>query len=214
MTEPTAGEDIAAIAKGGRTNFFGFFLRLAARIPFLFIAGRAPAYGPEALGRFASALVVIELTAMLCTLGEQRGLAHRLSDSDEHPANVVASRIMVVFTTACIGRPVYNGKCIDDGTLRDHCRLGTPGSRHQLAHGQRGGYELLQRHGGVHAEPRGVRFARLDVEANGGPFGAGAREPEHDAGAIVEEHADALIRTHTAVDGIGVREIIRALHAT
>jgi hypothetical protein len=37
-------EDIAALAKGGRTNFFGFVLRLAARIPFLFIAGRL--YGP------------------------------------------------------------------------------------------------------------------------------------------------------------------------
>ena len=33
-------EDIAALAKGGRTNFFGFLLRLAARMPFLFIAGR------------------------------------------------------------------------------------------------------------------------------------------------------------------------------
>ena len=33
-------EDIAALAKGGRTNIFGFLLRLAARLPFLFIAGR------------------------------------------------------------------------------------------------------------------------------------------------------------------------------
>ena len=41
MSEPQAADDIAAIARGGRTNFFGFFLRLAARIPFLFIAGRA-----------------------------------------------------------------------------------------------------------------------------------------------------------------------------
>jgi hypothetical protein len=37
---PAAGDDIAALAKGGRTNFFGFLLRLAARLPFLFIAGR------------------------------------------------------------------------------------------------------------------------------------------------------------------------------
>ena len=41
--------DIAALAKGGRTNFFGFLLRLAARLPFLLIAGRL--YGPDALGR-------------------------------------------------------------------------------------------------------------------------------------------------------------------
>ncbi len=43
--------DIEALAKGGRTNIFGFLLRLAARLPFLFIAGRI--YGPEVLGRFA-----------------------------------------------------------------------------------------------------------------------------------------------------------------
>ncbi len=30
------GGDIQALAKGGRTNFFGFLLRLAARLPFLF----------------------------------------------------------------------------------------------------------------------------------------------------------------------------------
>ena len=48
--------DIAAIAKGGRTNLLGFPLRLMARIPFLFIAGRL--YGEDALGRFASALVI------------------------------------------------------------------------------------------------------------------------------------------------------------
>lgn len=95
MTERDAQEDIAAIAKGGRTNLLGFFLRLAARIPFLFIAGRAAAYGPAALGRFASALVVIELTAMICTLGEKRGLAQRLSESDAHPANVVADSMLV-----------------------------------------------------------------------------------------------------------------------
>ena len=90
-------EDIAAIAKGGRTNVFGFFLRLAARIPFLLIAGRAAEYGPAALGRFASALVVIELTAMVCTLGEKRGLAQRLSESEANPANVVADSLLVAF---------------------------------------------------------------------------------------------------------------------
>ena len=93
-------EDIAAIARGGRTNFMGFFLRLAARLPFLFIAGRAAAYGPAALGRFASALVVIELTAMVCTLGEKRGLAQRLSESDAHPANVVADGMLVALAAS------------------------------------------------------------------------------------------------------------------
>ncbi|MXO93806.1 oligosaccharide flippase family protein [Erythrobacter arachoides] len=67
-----------ALAKGGRTNLIGFLLRLAARLPFLFIAGRL--YGADDLGRFASALVVVELVALLCSLGEKRGLAQRLSD--------------------------------------------------------------------------------------------------------------------------------------
>ena len=88
MTEKAAQDDIAALAKGGRTNFLGFLLRLAARLPFLFIAGRL--YGADALGRFASALVVVELAAQLASLGEKRGLAQRLSDGeDAHPANLV-----------------------------------------------------------------------------------------------------------------------------
>ncbi len=101
MAGRDAGEDIAVIAKGGRTNLMGFFLRLAARLPFLFIAGRADAYGPAALGRFASALVVIELTAMICTLGEKRGLAQRLSESDDNPANVVADGALVALAASC-----------------------------------------------------------------------------------------------------------------
>ncbi|MEJ2456883.1 MAG: lipopolysaccharide biosynthesis protein [Novosphingobium sp.] len=101
--EKRENDDIAALAKGGRTNFFGFFLRLAARIPFLFIAGRAAAYGPAALGRFASALVVIELTSMLCTMGEKRGLAQRLSDTEGqvHPANVIADGTILALVTSC-----------------------------------------------------------------------------------------------------------------
>lgn len=93
MTEERQAKDIAALAKGGRTNFLGFLLRLAARMPFLFIAGRM--YGPEALGRFASALVVVELTAQLCTLGQRRGLAQRLSEEPHHPANIVADGMLL-----------------------------------------------------------------------------------------------------------------------
>ena len=96
VPERTDEGDIAALAKGGRTNFFGFLLRLAARLPFLFIAGRL--YGAEALGRFASALVVVELIAMLCTMGEKRGLAQRLSDGDGTAANhIVFDGLLVAF---------------------------------------------------------------------------------------------------------------------
>lgn len=88
MSEQAAQDDIAALAKGGRTNFFGFLMRLAARLPFLFIAGRL--YGAEALGRFAYALVVVELLGQLCALGQKRGLALWLShDEGCNPANIV-----------------------------------------------------------------------------------------------------------------------------
>ncbi len=93
--DPTAQElqDIQALAKGGRTNFLGFLLRLAARMPFLFIAGRL--YGAESLGRFALALVVVELSAQLCTLGQKRGLAQRLSEDVGHSANIVADAMLL-----------------------------------------------------------------------------------------------------------------------
>ncbi len=93
MSDEPASDDIAQLAKGGRTNFFGFLLRLAARLPFLFVAGRL--YGAAALGRFASALVMIELAGQLCTLGQKRGLAQRLSEDEHHPAHTVADAMML-----------------------------------------------------------------------------------------------------------------------
>jgi O-antigen/teichoic acid export membrane protein len=107
LTQPAAadGDDIAALAKGGRTNFFGFLLRLAARLPFLFIAGRL--YGAEALGAFAYAVIVIEFAAQLATLGLKRGLAQQLSTTDQpHPCIVMdamlAAAIASTFATALL----------------------------------------------------------------------------------------------------------------
>ena len=50
--EAAPSADLAALARGGRINFFGFILRLIARLPFLFIAGRI--YGADELGRFTA----------------------------------------------------------------------------------------------------------------------------------------------------------------
>ena len=98
--------DIAALAQGGRTNFLGFLLRLAARLPFLFIAGRL--YGPEALGRFASALVVVELAALICSLGEKRGLAQRLSEApDVRPANLVFDGMLIATLTSLVAAAFF-----------------------------------------------------------------------------------------------------------
>ena len=101
MTVAPPDEDLSALAKGGRQNFIGFLLRLLARLPFLFIAGRL--YGPEALGRFASALVVVELVALVCAMGEKRGLAQRLSDDEvAHPANLVYDGMLLATIFACL----------------------------------------------------------------------------------------------------------------
>ncbi|WP_336962183.1 lipopolysaccharide biosynthesis protein [Sphingobium aquiterrae] len=91
-------EDIAALAKGGRTNIFGFLLRLAARLPFLFIAGRL--YGPDVLGRFAYAILVVEFAAQLATLGLKRGLAGELSRTDRPHAHVVTDAMLVTLIAA------------------------------------------------------------------------------------------------------------------
>ncbi|WP_187107703.1 lipopolysaccharide biosynthesis protein [Sphingomonas xanthus] len=85
--------DLAALARGGRINFLGFLLRLVARLPFLFIAGRI--YGAEALGRFAYAVLVVEFAAQLATLGLKRGLAQQLSTTDKDHVCVVADGLLV-----------------------------------------------------------------------------------------------------------------------
>ena len=92
--------DIAALAKGGRTNVFGFLLRLVARVPFLFVAGRI--YGPDVLGRFALAVLVVEFVAQVATLGLKRGLAAGLGQTERPESHVVADAFAVTFIAAAI----------------------------------------------------------------------------------------------------------------
>jgi O-antigen/teichoic acid export membrane protein len=95
--------DIAALAKGGRTNFFGFLLRLAARLPFLFVAGRM--YGADVLGRFAYATIIVEFAAQLATLGLKRGLAQQLSNTQRPHVHIVWDGMLVglVFSILAAG---------------------------------------------------------------------------------------------------------------
>jgi O-antigen/teichoic acid export membrane protein len=92
MTPPTSGETAsaaaAALARGGRTNFTGFLLRLMARFPFLVIAARL--YGAGEVGRFAYAIMVVEFAGALATLGLKRGLASEMARSGRAETHVLA----------------------------------------------------------------------------------------------------------------------------
>jgi len=98
---------MATLAKGGRTNTLGFILRLLGGLPFLFVGFRL--YGVDEMGRFAAAFVVIEIFALICALGEKRGLAQRLTEGieseEDTPANLVFDAMLVslvVSLAACL----------------------------------------------------------------------------------------------------------------
>jgi len=103
-TTASEQEDIAALAKGGRANIFGFLLRLAARLPFLFIAGRL--YGASVLGRFAYAVLIVELVAQLATLGLKRGLAEQLAHDTRPQSHVVADALLLCLLACAAGTAV------------------------------------------------------------------------------------------------------------
>ncbi|MBB3348219.1 MULTISPECIES: lipopolysaccharide biosynthesis protein [unclassified Sphingomonas] len=104
MTAPDQPDDIAALAKGGRTNVAGFILKLGARIPFLFIAGHL--YGAALVGRFAIAVVVVELAALVATLGLKRGLAQALSSAERPHNHVVFDALALALVASLIASAV------------------------------------------------------------------------------------------------------------
>ena len=95
---------MATLARGGRLNIFGFVLRLAGMVPFLFIGGRI--YGAAALGRFAYAVLAVEFAAQIAALGLRRGLAQLLADAKKPQACVVADALLVAAIGSAIGMAI------------------------------------------------------------------------------------------------------------
>ena len=96
--------DMATLARGGRLNVFGFALRLAGMVPFLFIGGRL--YGPAALGRFAYAVLVVEFGAQVAAFGLRRGLAQLLANAKKPQACIVADALLVAAIGSAIGMAI------------------------------------------------------------------------------------------------------------
>jgi O-antigen/teichoic acid export membrane protein len=96
--------DMATLARGGRLNVFGFVLRLAGMVPFLFIGGRM--YGPAALGRFAYAVLTVEFAAQLAALGLRRGLAQLLANAKKPQSCIVADALLVAAIGSAIGMAI------------------------------------------------------------------------------------------------------------
>jgi O-antigen/teichoic acid export membrane protein len=100
-TDPAPDAEMASLARGGRLNAFGFVLRLAGMVPFLFIGGRI--YGAAALGRFAYAVLAVEFAAQIAALGLRRGLAHLLANAKKPQSCIVADAMLVAAIASAVG---------------------------------------------------------------------------------------------------------------
>ena len=79
----------------------GFVIRLIARLPFLFIGGQI--YGAAALGRFAYAVLIVELAAQLASLGLKRGLAQQLAGDSRPHSHIVADAMLTALFGSAVG---------------------------------------------------------------------------------------------------------------
>ena len=86
------------------------------------------------------------------------------------------------------GEPVsgHDGGCVHPGVLPD------------VGHGFGQRHQRCERFLGRHVVAAGIGFVALQVDAQGGPLGAGAREAKHQARAILQDHAHALLPAHAA----------------
>jgi O-antigen/teichoic acid export membrane protein len=99
----TAANAEQIIVRGARTTFLGFVLRLGGRFPFLLIAGHF--YGKEALGIFAYATAVVELAALMATMGLKRGLLLHLNNAKD--PHVAAAEALLLTMALALGGAIF-----------------------------------------------------------------------------------------------------------
>ena len=93
-------------------------------------------------------------------------------------------------------------------TPRAHGGALHAGALPDLRQGVDGLDQILQRRLGVEVEGTAGGDVALQVDPQGGPLGAGAREPQHHPAAVVEQHPQALARADRTVHRVGVAEIV------
>ena len=106
---------------------------------------------------------------------------------------------MRVPSAAGVAPSGYVGRARRSG---DDVRRGAAGALGDAGERLGGEDQVGERVGGGEAEAAGVVLVALDVDAQRRAGGAGAREAEDDAGAALEEDADALVRADRAVDRV------------
>ncbi|MEA3064057.1 MAG: hypothetical protein QOJ27_492, partial [Sphingomonadales bacterium] len=80
------------IVRGAQATFLGFAVRLAARLLFLFVAGRL--FGAAAFGAFALALAIVELAVGVGSLGTKKTLFQLLDRQGGGAARPLPHRLL------------------------------------------------------------------------------------------------------------------------
>ena len=94
MAPTSLHRDKRDIFRGSILNIGGFLLRMASRVPFLFIAGQL--YGTVRYGEYVLATALIESAAVLGTFGFKLTLFRFLHDAKERSVEDVVRHILVL----------------------------------------------------------------------------------------------------------------------
>ena len=96
MTAQTTAQqhDRRHLFRGSLLNIGGFLLRMASRVPFLFIAGQL--YGTARYGEYVLATALIESAAVIGNFGFKLTLFRFLHEAEEHAAEDVVRHVLAL----------------------------------------------------------------------------------------------------------------------